>query len=90
MLLLRCLRLEGPGRMFDARPFSFLTHNLYMGPNLLHSRWAPWCVVCSTLICGLKFVQLQVDYCYLLRTALVFPEEEGMMQQSSVSISLSF
>ena len=28
--------------------------------------------------------------CYLLSTALVFPEEEGMMQQSSVSISLSF
>ena len=29
-------------------------------------------------------------YCYLLSTALDFPEEEGMMQQSSVSISLSF
>ena len=28
--------------------------------------------------------------CYLLSTALDFPEEEGMMQQSSVSISLSF
>ena len=28
--------------------------------------------------------------CYLLSTALVFPEEEGMMHQSSVSISLSF
>ena len=28
--------------------------------------------------------------CYLLSTALVFPKEEGMMQQSSVSISLSF
>ena len=28
--------------------------------------------------------------CYFLSTALVFPEEEGMMQQSSVSISLSF
>ena len=28
--------------------------------------------------------------CYLLSTALNFPEEEGMMQQSSVSISLSF
>ena len=28
--------------------------------------------------------------CYLLSIALVFPEEEGMMQQSSVSISLSF
>ena len=28
--------------------------------------------------------------CYLLSTTLVFPEEEGMMQQSSVSISLSF
>ena len=28
--------------------------------------------------------------CYLLSTALVFPEEEGMMQQSSVSISLRF
>ena len=29
-------------------------------------------------------------YCYLLSTALDFPEEERMMQQSSVSISLSF
>ena len=29
-------------------------------------------------------------YCYLLSTALVLPEEEGMMQQSSVSISLNF
>ena len=31
-------------------------------------------------------------YYYMLRLelALVFPEEEGMMQQSSVSISLSF
>ena len=29
-------------------------------------------------------------HCYLLSTTLVFPEEEGMMQQSSVSISLSF
>ena len=28
--------------------------------------------------------------CYLLSTVLDFPEEEGMMQQSSVSISLSF
>ena len=28
--------------------------------------------------------------CYLLSTALVFPEEEGMMQQSSVNISLDF
>ena len=28
--------------------------------------------------------------CYLLSTALVFPEEEGMMQQSSVSIFLGF
>src|SRR3954466_10279209 len=28
--------------------------------------------------------------CYLLSTALDFPEEERMMQQSSVSISLSF
>ena len=27
--------------------------------------------------------------CYLLSTALAFPEEEGMKQQSSVSISLS-
>ena len=31
-----------------------------------------------------------VPTCYLLSTSLVFPEEEGMMQQSSVSISLSF
>ena len=30
------------------------------------------------------------SHCYLLSTALVFPEEGGMMQQSSVSISLSF
>ena len=30
------------------------------------------------------------DACYLLSIALVLPEEEGMMQQSSVSISLSF
>ena len=28
--------------------------------------------------------------CYLLSTALDFPEEERMVQQSSVSISLSF
>ena len=28
--------------------------------------------------------------CDLLSTALVFPEEEGMMKQSSISISLSF
>ena len=28
--------------------------------------------------------------CYLLSTVLVFPEEEAMMQQSSISISLSF
>ena len=28
--------------------------------------------------------------CYLLSTALDFPEEESMMQQSSVSIYLSF
>ena len=31
-----------------------------------------------------------VCMCYLLSTALDFPEEERMMQQSSVSISLSF
>ena len=30
------------------------------------------------------------EICYLLSTALVFPEEEGMMQQSSVSISIGF
>ena len=47
------VRLEGPGRMFDPRPLFF---NLYMGPNLFHDMWAPWCVVCSTLICGSKFV----------------------------------
>ena len=29
-------------------------------------------------------------YCYLLSTSLDFPEEEMMMQQSNVSISLSF
>ena len=53
------VRLEGPGRMFDLRPLFF---NLYMGPNLFHDRWAPRCVVCGTLICGLKFVPFQVDY----------------------------
>ena len=36
--------------------------NLYMGPNLFHDMWAPRCVVCSTLICGSKFVPFQVDY----------------------------
>ena len=30
------------------------------------------------------------NYLLRLELALVFPEEEGMMQQSSVSISLSF
>ena len=34
--------------------------------------------------------KLGPEECYLLSTALVFPEEEGRMQQSSVSISLSF
>ena len=34
------VRLEGPGRMFDARPLFF---NLYMGPNLFHDMWAPRC-----------------------------------------------
>ena len=53
------VRLEGPDRMFDPRP---LLLNLYMGPNLFHDRWAPRCVVCSTLICGSKFVPFQVDY----------------------------
>lgn len=53
------VRLEGPGRMFDPRPLFF---NLYMGPNLFHDMWAPRCVVCSTLICGSKFVPFQVDY----------------------------
>ena len=33
---------------------------------------------------------IELGLCYLLSIALVFPEEEGMMQQSSVSISLSF
>ena len=51
--------LEGPGRMFDPRPLFF---NFYMGPNLFHDMWAPRCVVCSTLICGSKFVPFQVDY----------------------------
>ena len=37
-----------------------------------------------------KKEEAYVKCCYLLSTALVFPEEEGMMQQSSVSISLSF
>ena len=45
--------------MFDPHPLFF---NLYMGPNFFHDRWAPRCVVCSTLICGSKFVPLQVDY----------------------------
>ena len=53
------VRLEGPGCMFDPRPL-FL--NLYMDPNLFHDRWAPRCVVCSTLICGSEFVPFQVDY----------------------------
>ena len=58
------VRLEGPGRMFDPRTLFF---NLYMGPNLFHDRWAPRCVVCSTLICGSKFLPFQVDYqCVLL------------------------
>ena len=39
---------------------------------------------------GLKPLYRALELCYLLSTALVFPEEEGMMQQSSVSISLSF
>ena len=54
------VRLEGPGYMFVPRPFFIF--NLYMGPNLFHERWAPRCVVCTTLICGSKFVPLQVDY----------------------------
>ena len=53
------VRLEGPGRMFDPRPLFF---NLYMGPKKIHDMWAPRCVVCSTLICGSKFVPFQVDY----------------------------
>ena len=53
------VRLVGPGRMFDPPPLFF---NLYMGPNLFHDMWAPRCVVCSTLICGSKFVPFQVDY----------------------------
>ena len=53
------VRLEGPGRMFDPRRLFF---NFYMGPNLFHDMWAPRCVVCSTLICGSKFVPFQVDY----------------------------
>ena len=53
------MRLEGPCRMFDPRSLFF---NSYMGPNIFHGRWAPRCVVCSTLICGSKFVPLQVDY----------------------------
>ena len=36
------------------------------------------------------FLQKTESFCYLLSTALDFPEEERMMQQSSVSISLSF
>ena len=45
------------------------------------------------LVCLDLFVDCQgtATYaCYLLSTALDFPEEEGMLQQSSVSISLSF
>ena len=37
-----------------------------------------------------KLWQFTRTPCYLLSTALDFPEEERMMQQSSVSISLSF
>src|SRR3954468_24636034 len=43
--------------MFDPRTLFF---NLYMGPNLFHDMWAPRCVVCTTLICGSKFVPFQV------------------------------
>ena len=53
------VQLEGPDRLFNPRPLFF---NLYMGPNLFHDRWAPQSVVCSTLICGSKFVPFQVDY----------------------------
>ena len=56
-------RLEGPGSMFDRRPLFF---NLYMGPNLFHDMWAPRCVVCITLICGSKFVPIQVEYRYVV------------------------
>ena len=46
------VQLEGHVRMFDPRPLCF---NFYVGPNLFHDRWAPQCVVCSTLICGYLF-----------------------------------
>ena len=39
---------------------------------------------------GNQSVRLPARPCYLLSTALDFPEEERMMQQSSISISLSF
>ena len=41
---------------------------------------------------GYRFLirKSEVSDCYHLSTALDFPEEERMMQQSSVSISLSF
>ena len=35
-------------------------------------------------------IVLLVEVCYLLSNALDFPEEERMMQQSSISISLRF
>ena len=52
-------------------------------------------IVMGTWYCWLACMSLpgngaRNSSCYLLSTALVFPEEEGMMQQSSISISLSF
>ena len=53
------VRLESPVACLILVLYFF---NLYMGPNLFHDIWAPRCVVCSTLICGSKFVPFQVDY----------------------------
>ena len=41
-------------------------------------------------ICGRQDEQWEMISATYFSTALVFSEEEGMMQQSSVSISLSF
>ena len=64
-------------------PSSFFSSLLYAGP---HRRRQP----CYRGSHGSIMYLRGGDGCYLLSTALDFPEEERMMQQSSVSISLSF
>ena len=56
-------------------------------PNTLNQAAAGWPGVLEDLVNNCIIID---GHCYLLSTALVFPEEEGMMQQSSVSISLNF